>query len=52
MRKNEPFIQNILLNVKEHSGKSKKNKIFPLEVNFSLVSIEQAKNYVGIFNNI
>ncbi len=51
MRNNEPFIQNLLLNVKEHSGKNKKNKIFPLDVNFSLVSIENEKNYVGVFNS-
>ncbi len=51
MRNSEPYIQNLLLNVKEHSGKNKSNKLFPIDISFSVVSIDDEKNYVGVINS-
>ncbi len=50
MRNDEIFIKNLLLNVKNHSGKSKKNTVFPLNTSFSMIMIDDEKNYVGVIS--
>jgi PAS domain S-box-containing protein len=50
MRQDKTYIRNLLLNVSEHSGKSKKSTIFPLQTDFSIINIDGDDTYVGIIN--
>jgi PAS domain S-box-containing protein len=51
MRKDATYIKNLLLNVSQHSGKDKKNKVFPLSTNFSLVKMDGEETYVGVLED-
>ncbi len=50
MRKDVTYIRNLLLNINQHSGKSKKHKIFPLNTSFSTIRIEDEETFVGVIN--